>query len=199
MPVIFEKQIDTAKKLAVWHITESESELFEFNNYTPNVSFGAKRNRELAVCSILLNYILGYDAHLNLTKDKFGKPFLDNSDIAVSFSHSQQMVACMVDMAGNAVGIDIEKRRDRINMLADKFCTEGDYSDFEETMHYHCIWGGKEVLYKLYAKKELDFRETLSVGFKLNVGVGRIHKGDYKATYCLGLDMIDDYVLVWGY
>lgn len=199
MPVIFEKQIDSAKKLAVWQITESESELFELNGYKPDPSYSSKRNIELVVSRILLNYLLGNNTHLNLTKDQYGKPLLDNSTISVSFSHSQQMVACMTNIEGEPVGIDIEKKRERIELLSEKFCSEHDHSDFTGTMHYHLVWGGKEVLFKIYSKKELDFKEHLSIKFMEGSGTGNIHKGNFKASHTLGSVLIDDYILVWGF
>ena len=199
MPVIFEKQIDTAKKLAVWHITESETELFEINHYLPDVKFTSKRNIELVVSRILLNYLIGADAHLNLTKDKFGKPYLNNSEIAVSFSHSQQMVACFIAMDGVSVGIDIEKKRERISLMAEKFCTNRDQSGHEGILHYHLVWGGKEVLYKIYAKRELDFKKNLQIDLKTSEGVGHIMKDGKQTSHNLGYEFLSDYILVWGF
>lgn len=153
----------------------------------------------MAVSRILLNYLLGYHAHINLIKDKFGKPILDNSDIALSFSHSQQMVACIIDLEGRPVGIDIEKMRERIKLLSDKFCTDNDHTGLEENKHYHVVWGGKEVLFKIFSRKELDFRKNLSVKFRLNEGEGVIRKNGHDSTHHLSFELIDDYMLVWGY
>jgi 4'-phosphopantetheinyl transferase len=198
MPVIFEKQIDTAKKLAVWHITESDTKLFEICSFERNLNFSEKRNRELAVSSILLNYLTGFDAHTNLTKDNFGKPFLKNLNISVSFSHSNAMVACIIDINGHPVGIDIERIRESIRIIAKKFCTLNDTTTFDDLRHYHLIWGGKEVLYKIFAKKELDFKEHLTVNFDSVKGSGKIRKDLQISQHELGFEWIENYILVWG-
>ena len=209
MPLIFEKTIDTAKKLAVWQITESEADLFAKYDFIPREDYSKKRNIETAVSQILLNHLLCYDAHLNLTKDIYGKPYLDNSPIAVSFSHSKHMVACMIDMNGQAVGIDIEIIRESIRGIAHKFHTPNDSVPLEETLAHHLVWGGKEVLYKIYAKKELDFIDHLSVNFDVEntvkepkitgYGTGQIQKNRYHANHTLFFLVIDDFMMVWGY
>jgi len=209
MPLLFEKTIDTAKKLAVWQITESETDLFAKYNYTPREDYSKKRNIETAVSQILLNHLLGYDAHLNLTKDSYGKPYLDNAKIAVSFSHSKQMVACIIDMNGHAVGIDIETIRESIRGIAHKFHTPNDNAPLEQILAHHLVWGGKEVLYKIYAKKELDFIDHLSVNFEgENIvkapeisgnGIGLIHKNIYRSSHTLFFYIIGDFMMVWGY
>ncbi len=153
----------------------------------------------MSVSALLLNYLTGYKAHLQLSKDTFGKPYINDSRITLSFSHSQDMVACIIDMEGSPVGIDIELKRERIKMIAGKFCTEKDSTYLEGAMHYHLIWGGKEVLYKLYAKKELDFKGHLNVQFNKESGRGEIIRGDYQSSYQLEFGLLDDFVLVWGY
>lgn len=163
----------------------------------------------MAVSHILLNHLLGYDAHLNLQKDTYGKPYLDNSEIAVSFSHSKQMVACIIDKNGQAVGIDIEIIRESISGIAHKFYTAKDKAPLEGILATHLVWGGKEVLYKIYAKKELDFIDHLCVQFdSQNVvqeeeitgrGIGEIQKNQYESRHELHFIIIGDFMTVWGY
>jgi len=209
MPLIFEKTIDTAKKLAVWQITESDEELFDKHAFIPSQDYSKKRNLETAVSQILLNYLLGYDAHLNLTKDKYGKPFLNNSTIAISFSHSKEMVACIIDLNGQPVGIDIEIVRESIKGIQHKFFSSKDVTPLTERLAAHLVWGGKEVLYKIYAKKELDFIDHLSVNFHhitnlgdgaiYGQGIGIIQKNDFESNHVLFYMLIGNFMTVWGY
>ncbi|MES2618663.1 MAG: hypothetical protein V4613_12345 [Bacteroidota bacterium] len=199
MPVIFEKQIDAAKKLAVWQINESGPELFNAIHYKANPAFNEKRNIEQAVSKLIFNHMMGYTAHPSLEKDHFGKPYMKDSGIALSFSHSQNMVACIVDTEGNPVGIDIENIRERIQLISHKFCTEDDFSPFEGIIHQHLIWGGKEVLYKIYAKKNLDFKTDMRVQFSDTKGLGVILKDPHHSQHQLYHDTIDNFMLVWGY
>ncbi|MDI1235609.1 MAG: hypothetical protein PSX81_15130 [bacterium] len=209
MPLIFEKTIDTAKKLAVWQITESDEELFAIHQFSIRHDYTKKRNLELAVSQILLNHLLGFSAHLNLTKDAYGKPFLNNSNIAISFSHSKQMVACIIDLNGSDVGIDIEIIRERIQYISHKFQSTRDFTILNGILSSHLIWGGKEVLYKIYAKKELDFIDHLSVNFNSEIsltnnqfrgeGYGTVDKGHHTSVHHLFYETIGEFMLVWGY
>jgi 4'-phosphopantetheinyl transferase len=199
MPVIFEKQIDATKKLAVWHITEQVEELYALCEYVSNPLLTYKRNLEIAVSRLLLNYLLGINTKTHLQKDENGKPFLLNHSASISFSHSKNMVACMVNKEGEAIGIDIEQIRDRIKLIAPKFVTSQDNTGYEEIQHSHIVWGAKEVLYKIYSLKQLDFRDHMHVEFKHHNGIGYIHKNDYNSTHQLEFTKVEDFMLVWGF
>ncbi len=197
MPVIFEKQIDATKKLAVWHITEQVEELYALCEYVSNPQLTHKRNLEIVVSRLLLHYLLGIKTHF--TKDENGKPFLPNHNASITFSHSKNMVACMVDIVGKPIGIDIEQIRDRIKLIAPKFVTPKDITGFESTKHFHIVWGAKEVLYKIYSLKQLDFKDHMRVEFKEQNGKGFIHKNEYNSKHQLAFTEVEDFMLVWGW
>lgn len=197
MPVIFEKEISTAKKLAVWQITEPLGFFLEQLGRPFNPVQTAKRQLENACSALLLNYA-GKNSYQDLLrKDEFGKPYLEGAKASVSFSHSRNMVACLFDDEGRPAGVDIEETRDRISAIAPKFLNENDCSPFSGTRHYHLVWGGKEVLYKIYSKKELDFKRHLTIYFKEKLQ-GFIHKNDFKHTYDLDFLEINNFTLVWN-
>lgn len=199
MPVIFEKQIDATKELAVWHITEQVEELYALCEYVSSPLLSHKRNLEIAVSRLLLNYLLGINTKTHLQKDENGKPFLQNHKASITFSHSKNMVACMVNEEGKAIGIDIEQIRDRIKLIAPKFVTPKDTTGHEEIQHFHIVWGAKEVLYKIYSIKQLDFRDHMHVEFKSHNGIGYIHKNEYNSTHQLEFTKVEDFMLVWGW
>jgi 4'-phosphopantetheinyl transferase len=197
MPIIFEKQINAAKKLAVWQITESLDFFLAQLGQMANPQATTKRQLENAVCCVLLNTLGGKNLHLKLDKDVYGKPFIHDHDIAVTFSHSKEMVACMIDVSNQAVGIDVEKKRESILSISKKFINSEDTTPFDEVLHCHLVWGAKEVLYKIHSKKELDFIRHLTVKFQEKYE-GFIHKNEVHASYSLDFKELSNFILVWN-
>lgn len=197
MPLIFEKQIGTAKKIGVWEITEPIDFFLEQVILQTTEGISKKRLTEQVVSAHLLNTLAGKTLNQFLTKDEYGKPYLVSSETSVSFSHSRRMVACIIDHSGLPVGIDIEERRESIKTIAHKFVKKEEGFESGNIDIFHTIWGAKEVLFKIYSKKELDFLNHLTVEYQ-NVIKGHIHKNTYKATYQLEREQIDNFILVWN-
>lgn len=197
MPVIFEKEISTAKKLAVWQITEPLDFFLDKLGRPFNSRQTTKRQLENACSALLLNHT-GKNTYQDLLrKDVYGKPYLQGMSASVSFSHSRDMVACLLDNDGTAAGVDIEEARDRISIIAPKFLNDQDKTPFSGIKHYHLIWGAKEVLYKIYSRKELDFKSHLTVNFG-DKFQGFIHKNDFTGAYDLDFLEINNFILVWN-
>ncbi len=156
-----------------------------------------KRLVEQAVSAHLLNTLVNEKVHHLLNKDENGKPYLIGLNTEVSFSHSRQMVACIIDHSGQPVGIDIEERRESIKKIAHKFVKKEEGFDTGDIDLYHKIWGAKEVLFKIYSKKELDFLNHLTVDIQ-SIIIGNIHKNSYSASYELTCEEIDNFILVWN-
>jgi hypothetical protein len=198
MPLVFEKQITSAKKLAVWDITEPFDFFLEKLKLQHDPNRNEQRQLEQAAAMQLLNVLSGRDLHLQLEKDKFGKPFIKNQTCTVSFSHSKNLVACLYCEEGSEVGVDVEYLRANIHILAKKFLSENDKTGYEGQLHHQITWGAKEVLYKIYSIKELDFIEHLHLSYENEVLFGEISKENYTAKYQLEHTLIDNFVLVWN-
>jgi phosphopantetheinyl transferase len=198
MPLVFDKQITSAKKLAVWDIREGFDFFLGKLNLQHDPNRNEQRQLEQAAAMLLLNVLSGRDLHLLLEKDKFGKPYIKDQSCTVSFSHSKNLVACLYCEEGTAVGVDIEYRRDNINVLAKKFLSESDKTGLEGSLHQQIAWGAKEVLYKIYGIKELNFIQHLHLHFEKEQFSGQISKEKYEATYKIEHTVIDNFVLVWN-
>ena len=198
MPLVFEKQITSAKKLAVWDITEPFDFFLEKLKIERIPNRNEQRQVEQAAAMHLLNVLSGKDLHLALEKDKFGKPYITDQACSVSFSHSKTLVACMYCAEGSAVGVDIEYQRENIHLLAKKFLSESDKTGYEGSLHQQISWGAKEVLYKIYGIKELNFVKHLHLSFESNLLFGKISKENYTAKFQLEHTMINHSVLVWN-
>ncbi|MEP1488192.1 MAG: 4'-phosphopantetheinyl transferase superfamily protein [Algibacter sp.] len=115
----------------------------------------------LSVRHLLLAF--GY-ADADLFYDENGKPYLkDGRQISITHSFNYSSVIVSDDL----VGIDIEKQRDKITIIAHKFIDyEFDYLD--ETADDYIkklttIWCVKESLYKLFAKPGVSFKKYFLV------------------------------------
>lgn len=101
---------------------------------------------------------------LPIEKKENGQPFIANKPIHISLSHSKALAAAIVSQY-KPVGIDIEMIHPRIERIAHKFLTEEELSNISinkiETLLLY--WSAKESLYKLFAKKQLDFASQLII------------------------------------
>lgn len=148
----------------VWKITESYKDLMEKVNLKPVAQervLGMKSELHqrgfLSVRHLLAEF--GYQDS-DLFYDENGKPHLKDGK-QISITHSFNFSAVIV--SDLIVGIDIEKQRDKITIIAHKFIDyEFDYLN-EKSADYikrlTAIWCVKESLYKLFATPGLSFKK----------------------------------------
>jgi 4'-phosphopantetheinyl transferase len=100
----------------------------------------------------------------DLFYDANGKPHLKDGKY-ISITHSFTFSGVIV--SDNEVGIDIERQRDKIAIIAKKFVEyEFNYLDQKASDYINkltVIWGIKESLYKLFATPGMLFREHFLV------------------------------------
>jgi len=123
----------------------------------------------------------------DLYYDTYGKPHLKDGK-QISISHS--FIFSAVIVSDVAIGIDIEKQRDKIRVIANKFVDyEFQYLN-KNTNGYvkdlTVIWCAKESLYKLFETPGLSFKQhTLVIPFKLKdaVTIAWIDYKNFKHRY----------------
>jgi 4'-phosphopantetheinyl transferase len=197
MPLVFEQQITSAKKIAVWQITEPiDFFLSRISAPFPH-DLHPKRLLEKTCCSFLLNDMLGEQIDSFLSNDIYGKPILNHSKTSVSFSHTRDLVACYIDIDGNDIGIDIEYLRKQLPALSKKFINQEDSSPFNDEWHYLFIWSAKEVLYKMWGKKNLDFYKDLKIITSTD-SEGYIHKDNTNIITKIKFHKINDVILTYN-
>ncbi|NJX15334.1 4'-phosphopantetheinyl transferase family protein [Tamlana crocina] len=148
----------------IWKITESFDDLMASVNLKPeslNRVMGMKSELHqrgfLSVRRLLQEF--GY-ADTDLFYDENGKPHLKDGR-QISITHSFNFSAVII--SDSVIGIDIEKQRDKIQIIAHKFIDyESDYldktaDDYVEKLTM--IWCVKESLYKLFATSGLSFKQ----------------------------------------
>lgn len=154
----------------------------------------------------VLNYS---DDDLFYTND--GKPHLKDGK-RISITHSFNYAAIIV--SDQIVGIDMEKNRDKIIRISDKFIgKERDYLNFNIgtknaemnsallIRKLTVIWGAKESLYKIHPDGGLLFKHHLPIKeFKLSDQKTRgwIKKDNFYEVYDIYFEQIEDFTLVYA-
>lgn len=168
MPLYKTLQPDSQTTVKIWKITESYNDLFAPLTLKPeslNRVLGMKSDLHqrgfLSVRHLLRS--CGY-TDLDLYYNTNGKPHLKDGK-QISITHSFTFSGIII--SDHEVGIDIEKQREKIAIIAHKFVDyEFQYlknNDPEYIKKLTAIWGIKESLYKLSATTGMLFREHFLV------------------------------------
>lgn len=162
--------------IKIWKISESFEYLLKPLTLKPDSKtrvFGMKsdihRRGFLSVRHLLAEF--GYSDN-DLFYDQNGKPHLKDGK-HISISHS--FIFSGVIISDMEVGIDIEKQRDKIAIIAKKFIGyEWEYLKLDAPdiiKKLTVIWGVKESLYKLFATPGMLFKSHfLVIPFMLEDG-----------------------------
>lgn len=153
----------------IWHITETEEELGQGIFLTPHCQQrmdGMKselhRRGFLSIRHLMAS--AGY-VDQDLYYDDWGKPHLTDGK-NISITHSRQFTGIIVSK-DKEVGIDIEKQREKILRIANKFTPLEEYKTIANTdaliRKLTIVWGAKESLFKIYAKQGLSFLHHVEV------------------------------------
>jgi len=171
MPIVFNKNIDDHTILAVWKIQESEAELtaglqlkqheLDFISSLNN----GKRLLHWLSTRLLLRTMLNTNDYIDCRMDDHGKPYLVNRDYEISLSHSYDYAAVMISK-DKKVGVDIEKMKDKIELIKHKFLSvdELQQAQLDTSIEglYVC-WCVKEAIYKWNGRRGLELKKDMFV------------------------------------
>ena len=166
MPLYKKIEVTKHTKVLIWNIKESEDILKNGIQLTENCKERLKHMKsEIHRCGFLsirqLLKIAGYKS-ADLYYDEHGKPHLiDGYNIAISHSF---VFSCIIISKDTVVGIDIEKQRAKIKLIANRFIGyEACYLSKEDIKRLTVIWCIKESLYKAFATKGLSFKKHTKI------------------------------------
>lgn len=168
MPLYKSISVNSQTTVKIWKIEESYSDLLQPLDLKPQSLervLGMKSELHqrgfLSVRHLLHEF--GYTDQ-DLFYDDNGKPHLKDGK-HISITHSFTFSGVIV--SDKEVGIDIEKQRDKIAVIARKFVDyEFNYLDKSADDYINkltVIWGIKESLYKLFATPGMLFKEHFLV------------------------------------
>jgi len=168
MPLYKTITVNPNTKVLIWKIEESYEKLCQGITLTDNCQTRVKgmlsdlhRRGFMSVRHLLAE--MGYTDD-DLFYDENGKPNLKDGR-CISITHSYTFSGIII--SDTEVGIDIELQRDKILKIANKFTPLKEYrtlaNDEAVIRKLTIVWGAKESLYKLYAKKGVSFLHHIDI------------------------------------
>ncbi|WP_422106981.1 4'-phosphopantetheinyl transferase family protein [Winogradskyella sp.] len=191
MPLYKSITVNSQTTVKIWKIEESYEELIAPLDLKPQslervqgMKSELHQRGFLSVRHLLRAF--GYTDQ-ELFYDDYGKPHLKDGNY-ISITHSFTFSGVII--SDKEVGIDIEKQRDKIGIIAKKF-VDYEFNYLNSTAENYIrkltvIWGIKESLYKLFATPGMLFREHfLVIPFMLQDGetIAWIDYNDKKYRY----------------
>lgn len=163
MPLYKTISVNSQTTVKIWRIEESYNDLIKTIVLKPDSKLRVEGMKsQLHQCGFLsVRHLLAeFDySDLDLFYDHNGKPHLKDGK-HISITHS--FVFSAIIISDQAVGIDIEKQREKIAKIAKKF-VDYEYQYLKEMDAKYIkkltvIWGIKESLYKLFATPGMLFK-----------------------------------------
>jgi len=205
MPLYKTIQPNTNTSIYIWKIEESFNILLNDLKLT-NYSLGRLNamKSELHQCGFLsVRHLLktaGYNDE-DLFYNGNGKPHLKDGK-HISISHSYNFSAIII--SNKEVGIDIEKNREKIKIIQNKFVNfERGFIHKNDDLiqQLTVIWGAKESLYKIYPFGGLTFKNDIDIySFKIadKKTTGTIKFKDWNKKYIIHFQQLEDFTLVYA-
>jgi phosphopantetheinyl transferase len=146
-----------------------------------------------------------FNETITISYHENGKPEINTNKgaMAISISHSKELIAIAINKTGKAIGVDCETIESRILKIKHKFANQQELAQItkNELENLSLVWSAKEALYKLYAKGGIDFNTHLEVNdfdFCREGGIftGTISK-DIIVQYNIQYKHIQNSLLVW--
>ena len=163
MPIIIDQKVSSARVI-LWELTESDIEIANtldchhelvnslFKNQNTKLSFGWK---------YVLKTILNND-YTGIYKDEHGKPFLIDSKLNFSVSHTKNIIAIALH-EHKEIGIDIEYCSDKVERVKHKFLCDQELNNISSLTELTQFWCIKEATYKLNGKKNISFKNEILI------------------------------------
>ena len=182
-----------------WKIDETRKELEELcknlgiNTFHINETQSNQRACEKMATHLIVALILGNKARLCHTAE--GAPFIENSTLHISISHSTHLVA--VAFSPTPVGIDIEHKAEQVLRVREKFLNDRELTIIGNTDKNINLmfWTAKEAVYKVHGRKGIDFKNGIYQDTHVN-SVFRATDGQKKIPYNVKHYQYDDNFII---
>ncbi len=200
MPLLLSKPINQDSAYAVWNIQETYETIQRLIDEPIPDNLNPKRLAEWIIGRVLIRNLCATleVPYKGIEISETGKPFLAESKIHISITHSFPMAAAMIHRT-KSCGIDLERPRHKLFSIKDKFINGKEKKYVDDLYNLCAVWCGKEVLYKIYGRKMLSLKDNTTIEIKTpKLLTGYIHKEDFKATYQIHYEPIKDYYLAYS-
>ena len=144
----------------------------------------------------------GYNDN-DLSYDDLGKPHLSDGK-HISITHSHHFSAIVVSDV--QVGIDMEKIREKIAVIAPRFMEENfefpDKKDPEYIKKLTALWGVKECIFKIRNEAGISFRNHIKVDpFNMlsQNGLAHLHFQGINQAFQMHFVQVQNFMLVYAF
>ncbi|WP_373511556.1 4'-phosphopantetheinyl transferase superfamily protein [Persicitalea sp.] len=170
MPLVHAENITEDCRLLVWELCESAEVLHEMLPAAADLmGFSAishpQKKREWLAGRVLLAKIVAEAGEVfqGTWKDEHGKPFLIGSQHYISITHTFDYVAAVINPK-SPVGIDMEKKDDKLRRTARKYLNENEMLEAGDYLSTLCTyWCAKEALFKLNGRNKVSFKNNIEI------------------------------------
>lgn len=211
MPLFLERTLSPDTRLAVWQIAEAENWYLERlmlddteRELIASIKHPQRRLHWLSSRWLIRHLLNNPPRHIALRTDERGKPFILNFPVHISISHTADMSALLLSHSA-AVGVDMERCSGKIFRIRNKFLSQeelGQLHQPDDVCELYAYWCAKETLYKLYGRRELDFRRHLYIEpFELDASTcitGHIRKPPVSSSHQIMIERFGPYVLAFA-
>ena len=210
MPIVKIKHINDDVTFGMWKIEENEDYLQHHVHLSKQerAEFKkiqhVKRKKEwLSARAALLEVCKSHRIKISGTvKDENNKPHLKGLPWHISLSHSFPYAAAMINKK-EPCGIDIEKAKPALFHVSRRFLNERELNEIPRNPGNLCAaWAAKEVLFKIYGRQKVSFKDNLLLSpFDLkpegNIK-GQISLEKSTRDYILEYFQLDDFVVIYS-
>lgn len=208
MGLILNRELENGAIISLWEIVETEEELLLLSSVPSEeleelqlIRNPARRKEKLAVRA-LLNEI--FEDKLYLGHHDNGRPFLQNSVIEISISHTSRF-ACILTHPEESVGIDIELLSRNFTAVEKKALSPEeieDLSDRDRDLHLAIYWSAKEAVYKRMSRSGIDFAKQIFIKKFNPKDSGEItaiftDKDGDEQEFDLEYEVFQDHIMAW--
>jgi phosphopantetheine--protein transferase-like protein len=208
MGLLYSRELDNGATISTWEIVESEEELFNLCSI-PNdeieelqlIKSVARRREKLAVRA-LLNEL--FDGKVYLGHHDNGRPFLQNSLIEISISHTTRYV-CVLTHPEESVGVDVESLSRDFSAVEKKALSADEIENLSEksrNLHLAIHWSAKEAIYKRMSLSDVDFSKQIEIKRFTPRESGEIEavfitKDGLEMEFEVNYETFDNHILAW--
>ncbi len=210
MPIVKIEHINDDVTFGMWKIEENEDYLQHHVHLSKQerAEFKriqhVKRKKEwLSARAALLEICKSLKIKFKGTvKDDNNKPHLKGLPWHISISHSFPYAIALLNKK-EPCGVDIEKAKPALFHVSKRFLNLKELNDIPRNPKSLCAaWAAKEVLFKIYGRQKLSFKENLLLSpFDLkphgNI-IGQIKLDMGSRDYVLEYFLLDEFVVIYS-
>lgn len=208
MGLYLNRELENGALISIWEITESEDELLRLSSVPAEemeelqLTRNSARRRERLAVRALLNHL--FDGKVYLGHHDNGRPFLQNSLIEISISHTNRFVTILTHPE-DSVGVDIESLDRNFEAVEKKALSEEEIESLSEkqrNLHLAIYWSAKEAVYKRMSLTDVDFAKQIYIKRFTPRDCGELtaiftDKEGVEQEFDLFYEILDNHVIAW--